>query len=253
MLRVRAAAALLTNSSWASWSSTERDDRVPESSRGGAERYACRRHRRGQHRASARRGATGTARGRLVELHGPPRVALQLVAEPMPSGCAVATIEDISERNANRTDAHRLRREHLPRTQDPGRSDRRARRGADRGDGSDVDRSQSPAGWSTEAHRAVGTIDDLLELSPDRVGSASGRGRRPRRCRRCRHRAWACGRRSEGGGGRRPSTVPRACGCAPTGASSSRRSATSSRTPSSTATRWVGPGANPCQRTLRSK
>lgn len=126
----------------------------------------------------------------LVELHGPPRVALQLVAEPMPSGFAVATVEDVSERsriNMMRTDfvaniSHELKTpvgaiavlaEALF-----GESDRDV---IDRVAGRMVD----------EAHRAVKAIDDLLELSriesgplleeavalDDVVKAAIGRGR----------------------------------------------------------------------------
>ncbi|MGA9277297.1 sensor histidine kinase [Ilumatobacter sp.] len=100
----------------------------------------------------------------LVELHGPPRVALQLVAEPMPNGLAVATVEDVSERsriNLMRTDfvaniSHELKTpvgaiavlaEALF-----GENDREV---IDRVAGRMVD----------ESHRAVRAIDDLLELS----------------------------------------------------------------------------------------
>ncbi len=100
----------------------------------------------------------------LVELHGPPRVALQLVAEPMPGGFAVATVEDVSERtriNMMRTDfvaniSHELKTpvgaiavlgEALFGEDDPAVIDRVAGRMVD------------------EAHRAVNAIDDLLELS----------------------------------------------------------------------------------------
>ena len=100
----------------------------------------------------------------LVELNGPPRVALQLVAEPMPSGYAVATVEDVSERtriNMMRTDfvaniSHELKTpvgaiavlaEALFGETDPVVVERVAGRMVD------------------EAHRAVKSIDDLLELS----------------------------------------------------------------------------------------
>jgi two-component system sensor histidine kinase SenX3 len=100
----------------------------------------------------------------LVELHGPPRVALQLVAEPMPNGFAVATVEDVSERtriNMMRTDfvaniSHELKTpvgalavlgEALFGETDPAVIDRVAGRMVD------------------EARRAVKAIDDLLELS----------------------------------------------------------------------------------------
>lgn len=100
----------------------------------------------------------------LVELHGPPRVALQLVAEPMPSGYAVATVEDVSERtriNMMRTDfvaniSHELKTpvgaiavlgDALVGETDPVVIDRVVGRMVD------------------EARRAVSAIDDLLELS----------------------------------------------------------------------------------------
>ena len=100
----------------------------------------------------------------LVELHGPPRVALQLVAEPMPGGYAVATVEDVSERtriNMMRTDfvaniSHELKTpvgaiavlgDALIGETDPVVIDRVAGRMVD------------------EARRAVDAIDDLLELS----------------------------------------------------------------------------------------
>ena len=105
----------------------------------------------------------------LVELHGPPKVALALVAEPMPGGAAVASIQDVSERmriDAVRTDfvaniSHELKTpvgaiavlaEALADEPDPAV----VRRVSDR----IVD----------ESHRAVRTIDDLLELS--RIESA---------------------------------------------------------------------------------
>jgi len=105
----------------------------------------------------------------LVELHGPPRVALQLVAEPMPSSFAVATVENVSERtriNMMRTDfvaniSHELKTpvgaiavlgEALIGETDPTVVDRVAGRMVD------------------EAHRAVNAIDDLLELSRIEAG-----------------------------------------------------------------------------------
>ncbi len=100
----------------------------------------------------------------IVELHGPPRVSLQLRAEPMPNGLAVATIDDVSERNridAMRTDfvaniSHELKTpvgaiavlaEALFGETETAVVDRVAGRLVD------------------EAHRAVKSIDDLLELS----------------------------------------------------------------------------------------
>lgn len=99
-----------------------------------------------------------------VVLHGPPRLTLQLVAEPMPSGFSIATIEDITEQSridAMRTDfvaniSHELKTpvgaiavlaEALF-----GETERDV---VDRIAGRMVD----------EAHRVVAAIDDLLELS----------------------------------------------------------------------------------------
>ena len=104
-----------------------------------------------------------------VVLHGPPRLTFQLIAEPMPNGYSVATIEDISERrrtDAMRTDfvaniSHELKTpvgaiavlaEALAGELDQTVIDRVAGRMVD------------------EAHRAVDAIDDLLELS--RIESA---------------------------------------------------------------------------------
>ncbi len=137
--------------------------------------------------------AVGRSGGRLddqVVLHGPPRMTFQLIAEPMPNGCSVATIEDISERyriDAMRTDfvaniSHELKTpvgaiavlaEALFSESDQAVIDRVAGRMVD------------------EAHRAVAAIDDLLELSriesgprleaevdlADIVSSAIARGR----------------------------------------------------------------------------
>ena len=100
----------------------------------------------------------------LIELHGPPRVALQLVAEPVPGGFAVATVEDVNERtrvNMMRTDfvaniSHELKTpvgaiavlgEALIGEKDPVVIDRVAGR------------------MVSEARRGVDAIDNLLELS----------------------------------------------------------------------------------------
>ncbi|MEP1126447.1 MAG: ATP-binding protein [Ilumatobacter sp.] len=102
-------------------------------------------------------------------LHGPPKVMLQLTAEPMPGGFSVATIEDVSERNriaSMRTDfvaniSHELKTpvgaiavlaEALFGEDDEAVITRVAGRMVD------------------EAHRAVAAIDDLLELA--RIESA---------------------------------------------------------------------------------
>ncbi len=113
--------------------------------------------------------ALGAARGGervddVVEFHGPPRVALQLVAEPMPQGYAVATVANVSERtqlDVMRTDfvaniSHELKTpvgaiavlgDALVGETNPEVIDSVTVRMVD------------------EARRAVGTIDDLLELS----------------------------------------------------------------------------------------
>ena len=97
-------------------------------------------------------------------LHGPPPLSLRLSAEPMPNGFSVATIEDVSERNridAMRTDfvaniSHELKTpigaiavlaEALLGEPNHDVVERIAARMVD------------------EAHRAVNSIDDLLELS----------------------------------------------------------------------------------------
>ena len=135
-------------------------------------------------------GRSGVQVDDPVVLHGPPRMTLQLVAEPMPNGFAVATIEDVSERNridSMRTDfvaniSHELKTpvgaiavlaEALVGEHDANVVDRIATRMVD------------------EAHRAVDAIDDLLELAriesvprldeevelTDIVQTAIGRGR----------------------------------------------------------------------------
>jgi two-component system sensor histidine kinase SenX3 len=111
--------------------------------------------------ASARRGERVDT---TVELHGPPKVWLALVAESMPNGAAVVTIQDVSERvriDVMRTDfvsniSHELKTpvgaiavlaEALVDEPDPAVVSRVADR------------------MVGEAHRAVRAIDDLLELS----------------------------------------------------------------------------------------
>lgn len=100
----------------------------------------------------------------LVELHGPPRMALQLSSETMPNGMAVATIDDVTDRqrvDAMRTDfvaniSHELKTpvgaiavlaDALEGETDPAVVVRVTNR------------------INAEAHRAVKAIDDLLELS----------------------------------------------------------------------------------------
>jgi two-component system sensor histidine kinase SenX3 len=106
---------------------------------------------------------------RLVQLYGPPQVAVVVAAEPLPDGAAVATIEDVSERrrlDAVRTDfvaniSHELKTpvgalavlaEALAEEDDPAV----VHRVADR--------------MVNEAHRVARTIDDLMELSRIELG-----------------------------------------------------------------------------------
>lgn len=109
-------------------------------------------------------GRTGERVDDEFVLHGPPKITLQLIAEPMPNGFSVATIDDVSERNridAMRTDfvaniSHELKTpvgaiavlaEALFGETDEEVVDRVAGRMVE------------------EAHRAVNAIDDLLELA----------------------------------------------------------------------------------------
>jgi two-component system, OmpR family, sensor histidine kinase SenX3 len=113
------------------------------------------------HLAAAR---DGTRSGDLVELHGPPRKWLAIQAEPLPAGGAVATTQDVSERmltDAMRTDfvtniSHELKTpvgalavlaDAIEGEDDLEVVHRVVRRIVD------------------ESHRAVQTIDDLLQLS----------------------------------------------------------------------------------------
>ncbi len=107
---------------------------------------------------------SGTGAQRVVDLHGPPRVWLELSADPMPNGGAVVTLRDVSERmrtDAMRTDfvtniSHELKTpvgavavlaEALMDETDPVVVHRLADHLVE------------------ESHRAVRTIDDLLKLS----------------------------------------------------------------------------------------
>jgi two-component system sensor histidine kinase SenX3 len=106
----------------------------------------------------------GARAGRLVDLFGPPRVWLELSADPMPDGGAVVTLRDVSERvrtDAMRTDfvtniSHELKTpvgavavlaEALMDETEPDVVHRLADHLVE------------------ESHRAVRTIDDLLKLS----------------------------------------------------------------------------------------
>jgi two-component system sensor histidine kinase SenX3 len=101
---------------------------------------------------------------RVIELHGPPRAWMEIAADPLPDGGAVATLRDVSERvrtDAMRTDfvtniSHELKTpvgavavlaEALIDERDPEIVHRLAEHLVE------------------ESHRAVRTIDDLLKLS----------------------------------------------------------------------------------------
>lgn len=101
---------------------------------------------------------------RLVEIHGPPKIWLEITADPLPGGGVVAMIRDVSQRvrtDAMRTDfvtnvSHELKTpigaiavlaETLIDEPDPVVVERLAARLVE------------------EAHRAARTVDDLLELS----------------------------------------------------------------------------------------
>ena len=100
----------------------------------------------------------------LVELQGPPKLWLEISAEPVPSGGAVVTIRDVSERvrtDAMRTDfvtniSHELK---TP----VGAVAVLAEALMDESDPAVVQRLSDHL--VDEAHRAVRTIDDLLKLS----------------------------------------------------------------------------------------
>jgi two-component system, OmpR family, sensor histidine kinase SenX3 len=101
---------------------------------------------------------------RVVELHGPPRSWVEVAADPIPDGGAVATIRDVSERmrtDAMRTDfvtniSHELK---TP----VGAVAVLAEALIDESDPEIVHRLADHL--VEESHRAVRTIDDLLKLS----------------------------------------------------------------------------------------
>jgi two-component system sensor histidine kinase SenX3 len=107
---------------------------------------------------------TGAGAQRVVDLHGPPRVWLELSADPMPKGGAVVTLRDVSERmrtDAMRTDfvtniSHELK---TP----VGAVAVLAEALMDETDPEVVHRLADHL--VEESHRAVRTIDDLLKLS----------------------------------------------------------------------------------------
>ncbi|MEO1056861.1 MAG: ATP-binding protein [Actinomycetota bacterium] len=111
----------------------------------------------------------GQARGgrqsrRIVEVQGPPKMWMAVVAEPLPRGAAAATIQDVSERmrtDAMRTDfvtniSHELK---TP----VGAIAVLAEALGDEPDPDTVTRVSEHL--VIESHRAVRTIDDLLRLS----------------------------------------------------------------------------------------
>ena len=170
-----------------------------------------------------------------LELYGPPRRAVVVTAAPLQGGGAVATIEDVSERrrvDAVRTDfvaniSHELK---TP-------IGAMAVLAEALGEEDDLDVVHRVADrMLEEAHRVSRTIDDLLELSRIELGEqpmtelvevgvvvegAVNRVRHLGEVKRHRHRGARASRRRA-----RPRRQPPAA---------SRRSATSSRTPSSTA------------------
>jgi two-component system sensor histidine kinase SenX3 len=107
---------------------------------------------------------TGGRTSDLVQLQGPPKLWLEISAEPVPSGGAVVTIRDVSERvrtDAMRTDfvtniSHELK---TP----VGAVAVLAEALIDESDPAIVQRLSDHL--VDEAHRAVRTIDDLLKLS----------------------------------------------------------------------------------------
>jgi two-component system sensor histidine kinase SenX3 len=106
----------------------------------------------------------GAGAQRVVDLHGPPRLWLELSADPMPNGGAVVTLRDVSERvrtDAMRTDfvtniSHELK---TP----VGAVAVLAEALMDETDPEVVHRLTDHL--VEESHRAVRTIDDLLRLS----------------------------------------------------------------------------------------
>ncbi|MEM8621469.1 MAG: ATP-binding protein [Actinomycetota bacterium] len=110
---------------------------------------------------AARRGQQAR---RLIEVQGPPKMWQAVVAEPLPGGAAVATVQDVSERirtDAMRTDfvtniSHELK---TP----VGAIAVLAETLADEADPGTVTRVSEHL--VIESHRAVRTIDDLLRLS----------------------------------------------------------------------------------------
>ena len=124
--------------------------------------------------AALREAIDGRRSRELLELYGPPQVAVVVTAEGLPGGSAVATIEDVSERrrvDAMRTDfvaniSHELK---TP----VGALAVLAEALADEAD-IDVVRRVSER-MVAESHRVARTIDDLMELSRIELGEESVR------------------------------------------------------------------------------
>jgi two-component system sensor histidine kinase SenX3 len=128
----------------------------------------------------------GNRSERVVDLHGPPLMSLSIIVEPAPGGAAVAIIQDVSERvriDAMRTDfvaniSHELRTPVgalavLAEALADESLDRRSRRldeGKQGDDASGEMVARIAPRMVEESHRAVRTIDHLLELS--RIESA---------------------------------------------------------------------------------
>ena len=123
-----------------------------------------------------RRAVRGHDSGQTVEFIGPPRTVLAIRAMPLEDGGALVTVDDVSERarlDAVRTDfvaniSHELKTpvgalavlaEALADIDDPTAAHSLAEK------------------MVGEAHRAAGTIDDLLELSRIELGGAASTDR----------------------------------------------------------------------------
>jgi two-component system sensor histidine kinase SenX3 len=125
--------------------------------------------------ALLREASAGHAGTRTIEFAGPPRRVLQIHAEPLAEGFALATIDDVSERarlDAVRTDfvaniSHELK---TP----VGALAVLAEAAADSDDPEIVQRLTNR--MVDEAHRAARTIDDLLELSRIELGGQALKG-----------------------------------------------------------------------------
>jgi len=115
------------------------------------------------------RAVRGEHSHQTLEFYGPPQVAVVVVAEPLPEGAAVATIEDVSDRrrvDAVRTDfvaniSHELK---TP----VGALAVLAEALLDEADTEVVHRVAER--MATESHRVARTIDDLMELSRIELG-----------------------------------------------------------------------------------